>query len=170
MATWLSWPPAMSSRRRHSSAVMAMNAGSREPQSSSMARRVSSRVVNGPGVNSRGGCAMAVLLGCTDVGTGGEPPQAPTGEQHHDGDAKTCRHQEGGAPAQPNNRRQEIEHVIEVETERARIGLAARSIQSLKLLRPVAGEKNPRSRPQAERHGPGAPCRFAQAQPERNEE
>src|SRR5262245_60775518 len=152
MATWLSRPPAMSSKRRRSSAVMPMNAGSREPQSSSITRRVSGRVVNGPGVNSSEGCAMAFLLGGTDVGAAAvEPPQAPAGEQHHDGDAKTCRAQEIRAPAQPDDRRQQIEHVVEVEAERARIGLAARSIQLLQLLRPVAGQENRGTRPQAER-------------------
>src|SRR5262245_64694248 len=97
MATWLLWPPATSSKRRRSSAVMAMNAGSRDPQSLSMARRVSSCVVNGPGVNSSGDCAMATsLLGGTGVGTpAGEPPQAPSGEQHHEGQSDTGRHQEG---------------------------------------------------------------------------
>ena len=38
---------------------MAMNAGSREPRSLSMARRVSSCVVSGPGVNKSGGWVMA---------------------------------------------------------------------------------------------------------------
>src|SRR5262245_9549528 len=149
MATWLSRPPAMSSKRRRSSAVMPMNAGSREPQSSSIARRVSGRVVNGPGVNSSEGCAMAAfLLGGTDVGTPAvEPPQAPAGEQHHDGDAETCPAQEIRAPAQPDDRRQQIEHVVEVETERARIGLAPRTIQLLQLLRPVAGKENPGTGP-----------------------
>src|SRR6185312_10517449 len=133
MATWLLWPPATSSKRRRSSAVMARNAGSRDPRSLSMARRVSSRVVNGPGVNSSGDCAMAAsLLGGTSVGTPArEPPQPPSGEQRHEGDANTGRHQEGRPPPQPDDRRQEIEQVVEVEAERARIGLAARSIQSL---------------------------------------
>ena len=47
-------PPAMSASRRRTRAVMAMNAASREPQSASIARRVLSAVVRGPGVSSNG--------------------------------------------------------------------------------------------------------------------
>src|SRR5262245_27771646 len=149
MATWLLWPPATSSKRRRSSAVMAMNAGSRDPQSLSMARRVSSRVVNGPGVNSSGDCATSTSLvrGASVGAPAGEPPQSPSGEQHHEGDANTGRHEEGRSPPQPDDRSQEIEQVIEIEAERPRIGLAARSIQSLQFLRPVAGEKKRRTAP-----------------------
>src|SRR5262245_25310785 len=147
MATWLRRPPAMSSKRRRSSAVMVMNAGSRDPQSLSMARRVSGCVVNGPGVNSSEDCAMATsLLGGTSVGApAGEPPQSPSGEQHHEGGANTGRHEEGRAPPQPDDRSQQIEQVVEVEAERARIGLAARSIQPLQRLRPGAGEEKRRT-------------------------
>src|SRR5262245_50915401 len=151
---------------------MAINAGSRDPQSLSMARRVSSCVVNGPGVKSSGDCAMATsLLGGAGAGTpAGEPPQSPSGEQHHEGDANAGRRQEGRAQAQPDDRSQEIEQIVEVEAERSRIGLTARSIQSLQLLRPVAGKEKRRTAPQAERHGGPAPWRFAQAQPERDKE
>src|SRR5262245_6924149 len=122
---------------------MVIKAGSRAPQSLSMARRVSGCVVNGPEVKSSGDCAMATsLFGGASVGTlAGEPPQSPSREQHHDGGATTGRQQEGRAPSQPEDRSQEIEQIVEVEAECSRIGLAARSIQLLQLLRPVAGEK-----------------------------
>src|SRR5215510_9217957 len=84
MATWLLRPPAMSSRRRRSSAVMVMNAGSRDPQSLTMARRVSSCVVNGPGVNSSGDSGTSTsLLGGASVGMlGDHAPQSPRSEEH----------------------------------------------------------------------------------------
>src|SRR6266545_586453 len=155
MATWLLRPPATSSKRRRSSAVMAMNAGSREPQSLSMARRVSSCVVNGPGVNSSGDSGMATSLpGRTGVATpAGEPPQAPAGERHHAGDAKTGRHEEGRAPTQPDDRRQEKQQVVGVKAECPRIGLGAWLFQSLERLRPVAAGIKCNAGPQTQRDG-----------------
>src|SRR5262245_5851130 len=137
MATWLLRPPAMSSRRRRSSAVMVMNAGSRDPQSLTMARRVSSCVVNGPGVNSSGDSGTSTsLLGGASVGMlGDHAPQSPSGEQHHESGANTGCHEEGRAPPKPDNRSQKVEQVVEIEAERARKGFAARSIQSLQRLR-----------------------------------
>src|SRR5262245_26500622 len=171
IATWLLSPPASSSKLRRSSAVRVMKAGSRDPQSSSMARRVSSCVVKGPGVNSSGDCAIpAFLFTCTDLGPAREPPQAPSGEQHHEGEGKRRRDQQAVAPAVRDDRSQQIEQIVEVEAERPRIGLAAGSFQSLQVLRPPAGEKKRRAGPQAERDGGASPWPVAHAQPERDEE
>src|SRR5262245_38480059 len=111
------------------------------------------------------------LFGRTHFGpAAGEPPQTPAREQHHEACAKTCPHQELRTPAQPDDRRQEIEQVVGVEAECTRIGLAARSFQSLQRLRPVAADKERRTGPQTERDGSAAQCRLAKAEPKRDEE